>query len=427
MKDLLQRTINTTFFIYILLKLNYIICKGKEEKMIRFLHISDIHINKSFATKDDVLRHRMQRAVIKSFQNAITYCIANGLDALMIAGDLFDSQQVSLRDGELVKDAFEQLKRHDIKVFYASGNHDYTHYDSKVRHLDYPSNVRTFFGDEIQTYEFHDRINHDVYKVVGCGHVMQHETRPLIDEFPVGRYIGLVHTMVASPITLGDEGNYLPSTISTLSAKGYLYFGLGHVHQNGPIDKHESIYYAGSLQGLNSNETGLKGGNLVTIDNDHVQVKFVPLSVMTFEKISVDITNIESMEALYEKTKEDLLLYLEDKEEEKLSIELKYTGRSKLYNKLKNVHELEDLKVLLLDYFSLFDIKIKSTAKTVFDAKDFKNRRSVLGEILKTVEDMSQNGLPKLNYLSNDLNSEEMTDGMEDQLMAYFLEGYDEN
>ncbi|MBI9013927.1 MAG: metallophosphoesterase [Clostridiales bacterium] len=395
--------------------------------MIRLLHISDVHINKSFATKDEVLRHRMQRAVIRSFQNAITYCISNDLDALMIAGDLFDSQQVSLKDGELVKDAFEQLKKHDIKVFYASGNHDFTHYDSKIRHLDYPSNVKTFFGDDVKTYELHDRITHDIYKVVGCGHVMQHESRPLIENFPVGKHIGLAHSMVASPITKGDEGDYLPSTIDTLTSKGYLYFALGHIHQNGPIDKHETIYYAGALQGLNSNETGVKGGNLVTINDGQVDVKFVALAVMSFEKMDIDITGLDTMDALFESTKVELGEYLKDLEQNKLSIEIKFTGRSKLYKTLKNSHEISDLRLLILDYFSVFDIKIKSDVKTVYDAESYKNKRSVLGEVLKAVDDISINGLPKLNYLSTEPSSSVMTEGMEDQIMTYFLEGYDED
>lgn len=395
--------------------------------MIRLLHISDVHINKSFATKDEVLRHRMQRAVIKSFQNAITYCISSGLDALMIAGDLFDSQQVSLKDGELVKDAFEQLKKHDIKVFYASGNHDFTHYDSKIRHLNYPSNVKTFFSDDVETYELHDRITHDIYKVVGCGHVMQHESRPLIENFPIGKHIGLAHSMVASPITKGDEGDYLPSTIETLTSKGYLYFALGHIHQNGPIDKHETVYYAGALQGLNSNETGVKGGNLVTIEDGQVDVKFIPLSVMSFEKIDIDITGSETLDALFESTKFELGEYLKDLEQNKLSIEIRYTGRSKLYKTLKNTHEISDLRSLILDYFSVFDIKIKSDVRTVYDAESYKNKRSVLGEVLKAVEDISINGLPKLNYLSAEPSSSEMTEGMEDQIMTYFMEGYDED
>lgn len=395
--------------------------------MIRLLHISDVHINKSFATKDEVLRHRMQRAMIKSFQNAITYCISSGLDALMIAGDLFDSQQVSLKDGELVKDAFEQLKKHDIKVFYASGNHDFTHYDSKIRHLNYPSNVKTFFSDDVETYELHDRTTHDIYKVVGCGHVMQHESRPLIENFPVGKHIGLAHSMVASPITKGDEGDYLPSTIETLTSKGYLYFALGHIHQNGPIDKHETIYYAGALQGLNSNETGVKGGNLVTINEGQVDVKFISLSVMAFEKMDIDITGLETLDALFESTKVELDEYLKDLEQNKLSIEIRYTGRSKLYKTLRDTHEISDLRSLILDYFSVFDIKIKSDVRTVYDTESYKNKRSVLGEVLKAVEDISINGLPKLNYLSAEPSSSEMTEGMEDQIMAYFMEGYDED
>lgn len=393
--------------------------------MIRFLHIADVHINKSFATKDEVLRHKLQRAVIKSFQNAIQYCISNGLDALMIAGDLFDSQHVSLRDGEIVRDGFEQLRKHNITVFYASGNHDYTHYDSKIRHLNYPNNVKTFFDDAFKSYDLLDSSTQQVYKVIGCGHMIHHETRNLIEEFPVGRHIGVAHSMVQSSITKGDEGDYLPSTIETIASKGYLYFGLGHIHQNGPIDKHETIYYAGALQGLNSNETGFKGGNLVTIENGSVHVKFVPLSHVVFDKMTVDVSAAETMEKLLEMIQAKIKVYDQEHDLENTSLEITFIGRTKLYRKLQDAHELSDLKTILLDYHHLFDLKIKVQVKTHYDVSNYMDQNSVLGEVLRIVDGMNQ--LPDLNYLSDEEHLGDIREGLKDQIMDYFLEGYDED
>lgn len=392
--------------------------------MIRFLHISDIHINKSFATKDEVLRHKLQRAVIRSFQNAIQYCIQNGLDALVIAGDLFDSGHVSLKDGEIVRDGFEQLNKHHIKVFYASGNHDYTHYDSKVRHLAYPSNVMTFFDDQPTMFEL-VTANQDVYKFVGCGHMVQHENRNLIENFPSGPYIGLAHSMVQSSLTVGDEGDYLPSTIETIASKGYSYFALGHIHQNGPIDKHETIYYSGSLQGLNSNETGLKGGNLVTIKEGVLDVTFVPLSSMTFDKVQVDVSGADNMEKLYEKIEKAIKNYELEHSLDTISLEITLVGRTKMFRNLSSASEVGDLKSLLLDYYDFFDLKIKSRTKTLHDPDDFMGKNSVLGEVLKTIDTMVQ--VPKLNYLSDESITDKLTEDLKDKVMDYFLEGYDEN
>ncbi|MCH4888670.1 hypothetical protein EZV73_13840 [Acidaminobacter sp. JC074] len=391
--------------------------------MIRFLHIGDVHINKSFATKDEVLRHKLQRSVIKSFQNAVHYCITQDLDALMIAGDLFDGQHISLKDGEIVRDGFEQLNKAHIQVFYASGNHDYTHYDSKIRHMNYPENVKTFFDDHVDAYDLKDKSTGQIYKVVGCGHMIQHETRNLIENFPIGKHIGLCHSMVQSSLTIGDEGDYLPSTIETISSKGYLYFGLGHIHQNGPIDKHETIYYSGSLQGLHSNETGLKGGNLVTINDGSSHVQFVPLAQVLFDKLTVDISGLDHMEKLLDMLQNTLNDYEGDLEN--VSLELILTGRTKLYRKLSNPHEISDLRELLLDYHHLFDLKIRNKVKTHFDLEAYEKQNSVLGEVLRTIDNMEK--LPSLDYLSDEELLMEIKDGLKDQVMDYFLEGYDED
>lgn len=392
--------------------------------MLKLLHISDIHINKSFATKDEVLRHKLQRAVIKSFQNAIQYVISHELDGLIIAGDLFDSQHITLRDGEIVRDAFEQLNKHNIPVFYASGNHDFTHYDSKIRQLNFPKNVCTFFDDQPEMYEVKNKYGQS-YKVVGCGHMIQQESRNLIEQFPTGRYIGVAHSMVQSSITKGDEGDYLPSTIETISHKGYMYFALGHIHQNGPIDKHETIYYSGSIQGLNSNEIGLKGGNLVVIEDDIAKVQFIPLCSVLFDQMMVDVGDTEQMEEVLEKIEQAIKAYGANTSLENVSLTLTLTGRTKMYRRLNDKKEIGQLKSILLDYHALFDVKIKSQVKTLHHVSEHMNQQSVLGEVLKSLKDMEQ--LPPLDFLSDVSEQDAILEGLQEQILDYFMEDSDEN
>lgn len=254
---------------------------------------------------------------------------------------------------------------------------------------------------------------------------MHHETRNLIEAFPSGQHIGLAHSMVMSSLTKGDEGDYLPSSIETISSKGYLYFGLGHIHQNGSIDKHETIYYSGALQGLNSNETGLKGGNLVTINDGAVDVLFVPLSHVMFDKITVDVTGLESLEKVLDVLQVEIKNYQSSYDVEQMSLELTLIGRTELYRKLQDIHELSELRGLILDRIRLFDLKLKVNVKTHYELSTYMKQNSVLGEVLRLTTSMHR--LPDLNYLSEENDLEEIKEGLQEQIMAYFLEGYDEN
>lgn len=394
--------------------------------MIKFLHISDVHLNKTFATKNEMLRQRLQRVLMKSFQHSITYCIDHQVNALLIAGDLFDTNKLSLKDKEFVKDQFKKLGHHDINVYYASGNHDYTSFDSDIRKIDFPDNVYTFFDDEYKMYDLKDRETDKIYKIVGCGHMLEHETRNLIEKFPIGPYIGLAHSMVESRLTIGDEGQYLPSTIETIRSRGYLYFALGHVHSGGAIDKDETIYYAGVLQGLNRNEVGFKGGNLVTIDDDQMHVEQVILAELTYDEVTYDMTACDSIDNLFDQLMTVLEVY---ENKHSLSLTLSLEGRTPLFVLLKDQSELDNLTDMLLDRLDFFNLIIKSRVKSHFLSEHYKDKKSVLGAILNDVSELKSHPLPTLDYISKqaDLNSQALLADMEDKIMAYFLEDNDEN
>ena len=79
--------------------------------------------------------------------------------------------------------------------------------------------------------------------------------------------IGLLHTSVD-----GRKGTTIthPAPSSQLSAHGYQYWALGHVHQRECCRQAPWIVFPGNLQGRHINEAGPKGATLVTVIDGRV-------------------------------------------------------------------------------------------------------------------------------------------------------------
>lgn len=393
--------------------------------MFKFLHIGDVHLNKTFATKSEALRRTLHKRLQQAFIQAVQYCIEEKLDALVIAGDLFDQNSLSHQDKIFILEAFESLRKNNVRVLYASGNHDYTCEGSDVAELAYPDNVVTFFSATCMTYDLKAQ-DGEVYRIAGCGHEVEMESRNLIESFPQGMDLCIAHTMVASPLTKGDEGQYLPSTIETMESKGAKYFALGHVHSGGPINRQGNICYAGALQGLNRNEIGEKGGMLVSIDKDGATFEKVVFSTLVYEKCHIEVSDYQSEELLFDR----LLQMLKSKYEqpERMAVSIYLEGKSSLYGQLKSEAYLEDIAEMLIERTDLCHLILKNDTHPIYDAATFIGKKSVLGEILEYSRGL-KGELPNINYLSSDTSDlkEWMIRQMEDELMSYFLEGHDED
>jgi hypothetical protein len=83
---------------------------------------------------------------------------------------------------------------------------------------------------------------------------------------------------------IGAENKYLPARLDFL--KKFDYCALGHVHQ--PLVLAPGVRYAGSLIGLDRNETGPRGFVLVDLA-DAASDRFVPLPLPTYENLTLEI------------------------------------------------------------------------------------------------------------------------------------------
>src|SRR4030043_2104633 len=87
--------------------------------MVRFAHISDVHLG-------GWKQQPLQDLNLLSFKKAIDNCIEAQVDFILIVGDLFDSAYPSI---EILKETFAEFKRlkeSKIPCFIIAGSHDYS-------------------------------------------------------------------------------------------------------------------------------------------------------------------------------------------------------------------------------------------------------------------------------------------------------------
>jgi exonuclease SbcD len=87
--------------------------------MVRFAHISDIHLG-------GWKQQPMQELNFASFRKAVDICINSKLDFILFAGDIFDSAYPPI---EILKETFAEFKRikeAKIPCFIIAGSHDYS-------------------------------------------------------------------------------------------------------------------------------------------------------------------------------------------------------------------------------------------------------------------------------------------------------------
>ncbi len=113
----------------------------------RFVHAADIHLDsplRSLALRNPELAALIGNATRQAFVRIVDLCIAEQVDALLLAGDLYDGDQTSMTTARFLADQVKRLHDVGIRTFVVRGNHDAL---SKItRELVFPDSVRIFGG-----------------------------------------------------------------------------------------------------------------------------------------------------------------------------------------------------------------------------------------------------------------------------------------
>ena len=113
----------------------------------RFVHAADIHLDsplRSLALRDPALAELIGNATRRAFVAIVDLCLDEGVDALMLGGDLYDGEQTSMKTARFLAGQLRRLDEAGIRTFVIRGNHDAL---SRItRELTFPESVKVFGG-----------------------------------------------------------------------------------------------------------------------------------------------------------------------------------------------------------------------------------------------------------------------------------------
>ncbi|GEO98546.1 metallophosphoesterase family protein [Methylobacterium haplocladii] len=260
----------------------------------RFVHAADIHLDsplRSLALRSPDLAALIGDATRQALIRIVDLCLDERVDALLLAGDLYDGEQTSMKTARFLADQIRRLHTAGIRVFVIRGNHDAL---SKItKELVFPDTVTVFGGraDTVAIDRDGDRFSVAIH---GLSFSQAQAPESLLAKYRLAVEgavnIGILHTSLA-----GAEGHdlYAPCSPADLRATGFRYWALGHIHKRSVLEGDCTIVMPGMPQGRDINEAGPKSVSLVTIGDDRaIRVEERAIGVAQFERVTVDATGI---------------------------------------------------------------------------------------------------------------------------------------
>ncbi len=339
---------------------------------MRIIHCADLHLDSKLNTNLEGEKRKLRRAELNgSFARMIDYAKEYGIEAIIIAGDLFDTANISVSVRDMVRDAV--INSPEIEFFYLKGNHDVENF---ISGLEEPPKNLHLFGSDWKSYELRNNV------VITGAELDGYNTNTLYDNL-------VLDVDKLNIVTLhGQEVGYTSKKrntaenidINRLKNKCIDYLALGHIHSYRlkPLDSRGVYCYSGCVEGRGFDECGDHGFVLLEIDeNDNsIEPVFIPFAKRKIYELEVDVSGADgSLKAV------DMISDTLDNMgiSPASMVKLILTG---------NVDVSVELSVSLIterlaDRF--FYVTTEDRTKTLVDYDEYKNESSLKGEFVRLV------------------------------------------
>ena len=312
----------------------------------KFVHAADLHLDTPFrgVPVDSGLLSTFQQATFRAFSRVVDLCLRERVDFLVLAGDLFDTKDRSVRARLVLRRELERLAAGGIQTFLVHGNHDPLSGDTGTLAL--PGAVKVF-GAEWEEVEVRRegrllcRVQGISYPEAEVRENLSARFRRTAPDFTVG----LLHANVG-----GSEGhaNYAPCSVEDLTARGLDYWALGHVHTRTeyPLASGAVAVYPGNPQGRHVHEPGERGCVLVEVEDGRTRRRFVPVDRVRWHRWELPLTGLGTLETLVgaveERVDAECSAALEGH-----AVRLTLTGQGPLHRELSAPESLRQLEAEL--------------------------------------------------------------------------------
>ncbi|ECX5830039.1 exonuclease SbcCD subunit D [Listeria monocytogenes] len=272
-------------------------------KEIQFLHMADLHLDSPFiglSTLPQPLFSAIQESTFQSLERITTVAIKEAVDFVLIAGDIYDSEDQSVRAQARFSKEMKRLEVANIPVFMIHGNHDFI--EKHKEKLTLPSNVHVFSEQvEVMSHKTATGVSVNIY---GFSYNERHIRSSRVDKFKIQGnadfHIALLH---GSEVSSSEEHDlYAPFRVQEISKKGFDYWALGHIHKRQLLAESPSIYYPGNIQGRNRKESGEKGASIITLSEASTTIDFIGTSPIIWEEAVITLPENSEINAFYRET-----------------------------------------------------------------------------------------------------------------------------
>lgn len=258
---------------------------------MKIIHTADCHLDSKLNRHFDEAKAAERRnELLSTFQNIVHYAVSNDVEAILIAGDLFDVRNISATARDAVISAV--LNNPGITFFYLRGNHDAGAFLQSFRdriQADLPQNLKLF--DETWTsYPF---VSGDGTEVIITGaEITKNNNTALEASLALNQAKCNIVMLHGQEVETKGKTDAEIIPIRAYRNRGIDYLALGHIHQPkiAALDARGQYSYCGCPEGRGFDEIGPRGFNLLNVSEGKITAEFVPFAQRVIYDIKADVS-----------------------------------------------------------------------------------------------------------------------------------------
>lgn len=374
------------FWSFFIVKKNALCHNG----IMKILHCADIHLESKLGSLSHNLAITRRSEILQSFCSLVRQAQQNGFGAFIVAGDLFEGNDVAPSTKTALVQAFCDAP--DVQFFLLAGNHDQTAFSHDLKKR-LPPNVHVLGEDGVNSCVVGD------VRFVGAD-LTSVTTEQLLSIDWKTEYYNVL-------ICHGDKGKsseYGAIDLDAFYDKPIDYFAMGHIHTFSMERAGRGFaVYSGCLEPRGYDEMGEKG--FVRIDtgvlNRDYSVQFMPFSQRQAHGYSVNVSQCADEWQIISLLCDCL---------EKMNIDAKDMVEFHLIGEISEDCVFTTQKIRAELSNRLFDVKIKDCTKIKLTQQADDGLPSIKKEFLalaQKIEDEEERNAV-IKYALNALNGEEV-------------------
>ncbi len=331
---------------------------------MRLLHIADVHLGRPFRWLGRE-RGSARRAELRAtLGRAVALARERKVDALCIAGDLYERENALPAVGELLRETFAALE--NTPVLIAPGNHDYYSpgclYDQTV----WPANVHIFRQPALTPVRVADGV---VWGLAFVG--PERRASPLSGAVRPSseREVVLCHAEV---VESGGSSLFGPLEPSALATAGFRFALLGHVHR-GQVDEARRFAYPGSLEPLDPREEGPRWALQIDVTGDGVTIEQIPIARRRAIQVELDVSEIRTRDDWERALAEWSPAWLD------ATVKLRLVGTLR--------GELSSRPEFIADSLADYDVDLEMLARPEEDLRMLARQQTTLGAFIRATQE----------------------------------------